>query len=93
MRKRPRKARRRLGASRSKGLFGSPVVFIEWEDSCTTQGWGQPEKDETSLIRSAGILVSQTKKAVTISSSKSQGGRYVDQLAIPRSCIQKMVRL
>lgn len=69
------------------------VVYVEWEDSCTTYGWQKPEADETSMIRSVGIQVARTDKAITLSTSQSEGGRFVDQISIPMSCVRKFRRL
>jgi hypothetical protein len=67
------------------------IAFIEWEDSVTTYGWQQPTAGEKpSTIHSVGIIVDQYKAAVTISTSKSQAGRSLDYLTIPRSAIRRM---
>jgi len=63
-------------------------AVIEWEDSQSTYGWQPPLVNEPSaMIVSVGLLVDANKKTVTISTSKSSGGRYVDSLTIPRSAI------
>ena len=69
------------------------IVYVEWEDSCTTYGWLNPQVDETSMIRSVGIEVARTKKSITISTSESQGGRHVDPISIPMGCIRKIKRI
>lgn len=69
------------------------AVYLEWEDSCSGYGWHGPDKDETSLIRTVGIEVSRTEKTVTVSSSRSAGGRYVDQLCIPLAVVRKSRRV
>ena len=69
------------------------AVYVEWEDSSTTYGWHNPERDETSTIRSVGILVFKTPKTLTLTTSESQHGRVVDQINIPIRCIRKMRRV
>ncbi len=67
------------------------LVSVEWNDSQTTYGWRLPEKDDLpSEIKSVGILLSNTETSVTISTSISKGGRFVDKLTIPKSSIRKL---
>jgi len=68
------------------------IVFMEWVDSTTTFGWHEPDKNGPSVITSVGILVYHDEKNVVISTSKGSSGCCIDQLTIPRSCIQKMQR-
>lgn len=65
------------------------IVYLEWEDANTTLGWHDPDKNETAMIRSCGLLVNKTKKAVTISTCQSRHGRHLDQLNVPASQIRK----
>ena len=69
------------------------IVYIEWEDASSSLGWQHPDKDETCMIRSCGLLVNQTKKSVTISSCQSTSGRHLDQLNIPITQIRKIKTL
>ncbi len=70
------------------------IVSIEWDDSQSTYGWRIAEKDDIpSKIKSIGILVSDTKTGITISTSISEGLRFVDKLTIPKVSIRKMRRL
>ena len=66
------------------------LVKIKWEDSFCSPGWDAAQKDERFIIHSFGLLVHEGKNSVTISTSRSQRGRYMDQLTIPRSAIRKM---
>ncbi len=69
------------------------VIYVEWEDSAMSAGWEQPHSDKPLFIRSAGILVRQGRRSITLSTSRSQGGLYVDQLTIPRSAIRKLRKI
>lgn len=72
----------------------SPVVYIEWVDSQITYGWTSKEDDDLpALIKSVGILVSEFKHCVTISTSKSSNEKFTDKLTIPKICIKKYKRL
>jgi|GEM_PF-5977673 len=66
------------------------LTYVEWEDSSCSPGWGPPHSDEPLTIRSFGILVRQGKQSVTISTSRSINGSYMDQLTIPRSAIREI---
>ena len=64
------------------------LVSFEWIDSSTTFGWQPPEKNETVVIRSVGWLVNKTPKTITISSSQSKYGKFLDQVNVPRFAIR-----
>jgi len=69
------------------------LISIEWDDSQSTYGWRVPESDDSSCkIKSVGILVSDTKNCITISTSISEGMRFVDKLTIPKKCVRKTRR-
>jgi hypothetical protein len=67
--------------------------MIKWEDSFTSPGWDEAQRDERFFIQSVGLLVHEGKHSVTISTSQSQRRRYMDQLTIPRSAIRKIKQL
>jgi len=69
------------------------AVQIKWEDSFTSPGWDNPQRDGRHYILSVGLLVHEGKHSVTISTSVSQRHRYMDQLTIPRSAIKKMRKM
>lgn len=73
----------------------NPIVYVEWFDSQTNYGWrkNEDDDDEPAFIKSAGILVSKGKKCVTISTSKSNFGNFVDKLSIPICSILKYKKL
>ncbi len=69
------------------------LVSLEWVDSQSTYGWREAEADDLPCrIKTVGILVSETKKCMTISSSMSAGMRFTDKLTIPKEVIKKITR-
>lgn len=67
------------------------VVRIEWVDSCSDFGWKTPDANtHESHIVSVGILVGQDKDKITISNSRSEFGRHLDMLTIPKCAITSM---
>ncbi len=64
--------------------------YVEWDDSCTTFGWQPPEAKGTSRITSIGLLVKEDEREIILSTSRSEHGRVLDQVAIPRSAIRSM---
>lgn len=66
------------------------VRYIEWTDSCTTFGWQAPETKGVSHITSIGLFVAENSEEVIISTSRSEHGRVLDQVAIPRRAIRVM---
>jgi hypothetical protein len=80
--------------SRSK----HPAVLVDWIDSTSfsQQRWRPLEESQEltpSTIRSAGFLVNQTKKFITLTGSLCEEGNASGCLTIPRGCIQRMRRL
>jgi hypothetical protein len=69
---------------------GPEVRYIEWTDSCTILGWQPPEEKGVSHITSIGLFVSENSEEVILSASRSEHGRVLDQVAIPRSAIRTM---
>ena len=65
------------------------LVYIEWIDASSSLGWGNPDKDDTTTIRSTGWLVNKTKKTITLSTSQSEQGKFLDQINIPMSSMTK----
>ncbi len=66
------------------------LVMVEWDDSQTSYGWRVPEADDFPVrIKSVGVLVSKTKRAITISSSVSEGLKFLDKLTIPTEVVRK----
>ena len=63
------------------------LVYIEWADAATTNGWTYKEDTGLMQVRSVGWLVAQDKKTLTIATSQSKGGKFLDPLTIPRHSI------
>ena len=69
------------------------IVYVEWIDSCTTSGWRDEDRSGASLIKSVGIEVSRNERTLVLSTSRSDGGRYVDQMSIPMEAGKKIRRI
>ncbi len=67
-----------------------PVIYVEWEDSESNYGWREPLDGDIAPIRSIGVLVQRDKRTLTISTSKTEYGKYVDQLSIPMCSVKKI---
>jgi hypothetical protein len=75
-----------------------PLVEIEWTDSCSSNGWGTPERHMSkytiSRCRSVGYLIERNAKHVIVSQSLSDDtGNAAEVLAVPASCIKRLRRL
>lgn len=62
-------------------------VLLKWLDSATTLGWQGIDEQGPAKIESIGWLVHDAKETLTISTSKNQFGKFLDQLVIPKACI------
>lgn len=69
------------------------VVCIEWEDACSASGWRPLDDEGPAKIHSVGLLISRTDTHVTITSSRSSTGNFMDQLHIPKCAIKKFREL
>ena len=69
------------------------AIYVEWLDSCSTHGWFSTEYAGASRIKSVGIEVRRDEKTLVISTSMSDGGRYVDQMCIPMEAVKKIRRI
>ncbi len=68
--------------------------YVKWEDANSSYGWRKAEDyDLPAIIESVGILISEDKRCLTISTSMSESGRFVDKITIPRACVKKFRRL
>jgi hypothetical protein len=66
------------------------IVMLTWLDSANTSGWHPEDESGPVTIKSIGLLVNETREFIVISTSKSDQGRYMDQLTIPRSVVKKI---
>lgn len=69
------------------------AVQVKWVDSSSIYGWRQPSEDTASEIKSVGIIVGQDKHNLTISTSKSESGNFMDQLTIPKQAIRSVKKI
>ena len=71
------------------------VAYVEWEDSCSSRGWGefQKERDGPIIIRSIGIVVHRDKDFIALSTCLDPHGKSTDSMAIPASAIRKVKRV
>ena len=69
------------------------VLYVEWEDSCTTNGWRELDTSGPVTIKSIGWVIHRAKNFIVLATSESSSGRIIDQLTIPTSCITKTRRI
>lgn len=78
------------------------AVYVEWVDAAIVQGvWGDRKgavssarRFATSPIRSAGLLLDETPRSVTLAVSHNpNNGDVAMVFVIPRASIRKMRRL
>ena len=70
------------------------IEYVEWVDSNSSYGWRYPEDDDLpAKIKSVGILISEEKSCLTMSTSSSEGGRFLDKITIPKVAISKRRKL
>lgn len=76
-----------------------PLVEVEWVDSVATVGWTQPGEQKAWInaklrLYTAGYLISDTKREVTVATSiNPEDGAVSGMFLIPRSCVRKVRRL
>ena len=78
-----------------KSLPALRVAYVEWEDSCSSRGWGEfnKERDGPIIIRSIGIVVHRDKDLLALSTCLDPHGKSADSIAIPVSAIRKVKRV
>lgn len=68
-----------------------PLVVVWWDDSYGGGGWVDKEDQECRVAKcvTAGILIKETKKHLTVTCSMTEGkdGQYLGPITIPKSCI------
>ena len=67
------------------------IVYIEWLDACSYQGWMDLTDDspDTASITTIGYLAEEDDKQVLITSSLSETGNILGAVAIPKGWIRK----
>ena len=67
----------------------SQYVWIQWDDAQTEVGWIEKDAIKSLVpVKSLGWLVEETDTALTISSSYTGDGLFVDPLTIPKTSIK-----
>ena len=67
----------------------SQYVWIQWDDAQTEVGWIEKDAIKSLVpVKSLGWLVEETDMALTISSSCTGDGLFVDPLTIPKTSIK-----
>lgn len=63
------------------------LLYIEWADATTEDGWKEVHDLETHIIQSVGFLIKTTKRDIIIAAdwSEPESNR---RLAIPKAWIQ-----
>lgn len=63
------------------------LLYVEWADATTDDGWDSEHKLETHIIRSVGFLIKTTDRDIVIAAdwSEPESNR---RLAIPKAWIQ-----
>jgi len=65
------------------------VIYVEWEDACTTRGWVDLEHEFTTMaIQTVGYLINETDKSLTVGHSTSEYNT-ADPITIPKGWIKK----
>lgn len=65
------------------------IVYIEWIDSISQSGWRHDTAPGDMMIKSAGILIKETKEFITISTSSAGAGSFESPLSIPKCAISE----
>ena len=66
------------------------LIYVEWKDAATSSGWNYKEDTGLMNVRSVGWLVKQDKTTLTITTSQSKYGKFLDPLSIPKHSISQM---
>tara|TARA_R100000656_G_scaffold70449_2_gene52944 strand:- start:593 stop:820 length:228 start_codon:yes stop_codon:yes gene_type:complete len=66
-------------------------IYIEWIDSAGTDEAWTDEEIELARIKSAGILVKETRKSITLAQSRDDNipAKWDNLLIVPRGAITK----
>lgn len=73
-----------------------PLVEVEWTDSTASGGWRSVEayqKNTTSVVRSAGYRIKNSRKEVLLVQSLDDREGCADSLIIPRVLIRSMRKM
>jgi hypothetical protein len=64
------------------------LLYIEWADATTEDGWGSEDTLETPIVKSVGFFVAETARDLVISGDWSDPETN-RRLAIPKAWVQK----
>lgn len=73
-----------------------PVVWIEWEDSCSHSGWQDADdacRDHAAgpmICQSVGWLLHQDAQQLVVAQSRNEHGQVADRIAIPRVAVRRI---
>lgn len=68
------------------------ALYLEWEDSCSLGGrvWHDQKADVgTSLCKTAGFVIKEDNKSITIASHITPEGDMAGDITIPKRAITK----
>lgn len=76
-----------MAGAKKKASAEKPLLYIEWADATTQDGWDADHSLETHIIKSVGFLIKTTKRDIVIAAdwSDPESNR---RLAIPKAWIQ-----
>ena len=71
------------------GDYAMEFVYLEWTDSAGSDGAWTEENLELARIKSIGILIKETKKAITIAQSRDDNipAKSDNLLIVPKGAI------
>lgn len=80
----------------AKDIRKTKKVYVEWLDSGAYRGWVHDKNftkqdSEPSKICSIGYLIRDEKDYISITTSLSTGGSFMDVLSIPKCSITKKI--
>lgn len=69
-----------------------PIVEVLWLDAHSVDGWHRKPKHKLKPVRSVGMLVKQTKRAVVLAASHhaDTDEPFSSAVTIPRCAVTKM---
>lgn len=76
-----------MAGPEKKEAEAKPLLYIEWADATTQDGWDSDHTLETHIIKSVGFLIKTTQRDIIIAAdwSAPESNR---RLAIPKAWIQ-----
>jgi hypothetical protein len=75
------------------GALKYPIVWIQWIDAATVNGWNRKESAVLQVCESVGFLLEEDKHSVKIAQNCSEGELYAEITVIPKAGIAKRLIL